>query len=86
MIALGTILFFIGMGIVAIGGLWFLIRAFMESILWGLLCLFTGVGNLIFLIVHWRSAKRPFLFQLMGAALALGGILLAGREIWPFEP
>lgn len=59
--------------VIVIGGIWMLIQAFSESILWGLGCLIVPFVSLAFLIVHWRKAKDPFFLQLMG----LGAIILA---------
>ena len=86
MTTLGTLIAIAGFAAIGIGGLWFLITAFLESILWGLICLFTGVGNLIFLIIHWRSAKRPFLLQVLGVALVVIGGVVAGRQGLAFVP
>ncbi len=73
--------FIIGLGVLIalVGSIWFLFTAFTESLLWGLICLFTGVGNLIFLLLHWDRAKRPF-----GIAL-LGGIISA-LGAWVVHP
>lgn len=60
--------------VIVIGGIWMLIQAFSESVLWGLGCLFLFPVQLAFLIVHWRKAKDPFFLQLMG----LGAIVVAG--------
>ena len=57
-----------------IGGIWVLIEAFKESILWGLGCIFIPLVSLIFVIMHWDKAGKPFLIQLVGIVLfAVGG-------------
>ena len=65
----------IGLVIMLIGGLWILIEAFKESVLWGLGCLFfSPLVSLIFVILHWDKAGKPFLLQIVGLVLfALGG-------------
>ena len=55
-----------------------LVRAFSESIVWGLGCLFLPLVSLFFLIVHWRQAKDPFFLQLLGIGVIFGAALLGG--------
>jgi hypothetical protein len=70
-IALGWIL---AMG----GGLWFLIVAFQDSALEGLLCFLVPFYSLYYLITHFEETKRPFFVQLAGMGLAMLGGCLAG--------
>ena len=75
---LGSILMGVG-GIVAlIGGIWFLIIAFQESVLWGLGCIFVPFVSLIFLIMHWDKAGKPFLIQLAGIVPMVMGTVMMG--------
>lgn len=60
------ILAWIGIALIVIGGIGFLIAAFKESILWGLGCIIFPVIQLVFLVMHWREAKNPFLLQVVG--------------------
>ena len=69
LILLGSIIFIIG-------GFWFLIAAFRESVLWGLACLFIPIVQLFFLIVHWPKAKKPFLLQLLAIVLIIVGLFI----------
>jgi hypothetical protein len=62
---------------ILIGGIWFLIAAFRESIWWGLACLFFPIVQFFFLFAHWQSAKRPFGLQLLGIIFVVAGFLLA---------
>lgn len=62
----------IGILIFVIGGILFLIEAFKESIFWGIACLLITPVVLVFTVMHWDVAKKPFLIQLAG----LGGILI----------
>jgi hypothetical protein len=73
---LATVALLIGWVVCLVGGIWFLIEAFKESILWGLGCLFLGPVSIIFLIVHWQAAKRPFFLQLKGLAVILIAIFV----------
>lgn len=75
---LGTALLFLGIAISAVAGIWFLVVAFRQSILWGLGCLFVPFVSLIFLIVHWSEAKRPFLWSLIALIPIIAGVALSG--------
>lgn len=59
------------------GWLMFLVAAFRESIWWGLACLFIPIVQLIFLIVHWREARKPFFLQLLALVLFIVAILVS---------
>ncbi len=76
MATITLIVTFLGWGVMAIGTLWFLFRVFSKSILWGLLCLFTGVASLVALFKFWPDVKQPFYWQLAGIAIFLLGALL----------
>lgn len=68
---------FLGLGIALLGAIWFLIVAFSESILWGLVCLLVTPASLLFLVMHWNEAKNPFFVQLAGIGLAFLGAMSA---------
>ena len=68
---LGTLVLWAGVILCLVGGLFFLIAAFRESVLWGLAVLFVPFVSLIFLILHWSRAKDSFFLQLWGIALVL---------------
>lgn len=74
--ALLSLVAFAGVVAIVIGGVWMLIRAFSEGIIWGLGCLFLPLVSLFFLIVHWRQAKDPFFLQLLGIGIIFGAALL----------
>jgi hypothetical protein len=58
-------------GLVAVaGGIWLLVVAFKESLVWGLVCLLCPPAPIVFAIMHWEKAKKPFLIELCGAVLA----------------
>lgn len=46
------ILLAVGFIISVVAGIWFLVVAFKQSVLWGLGCLFVPFVSLIFLIIH----------------------------------
>lgn len=63
----------IGALITVISGLIFLATAFNTSVLWGLGCIFVPFVSLLFLVMNWDVAKRPFIVNLIGTVLALAG-------------
>ena len=73
---LGYLLLGIGVFIALVYSIRFIIVAFQTSILWGLGCLLVPPVSLIFLFVHWKEAKLPFLrFFLCIPFFALGYVL-----------
>ncbi|CAA6676736.1 MULTISPECIES: hypothetical protein [unclassified Lentimonas] len=70
---LAPVLLILGGVIVFVGAIWFLIESFRESILWGLGCLIFAPVQLVFLILHWGVAKKPFGLQLLGFAIMFLG-------------
>lgn len=75
---LGSIIALIGTVLMVVGGIWFLVRVFRDSILWGILCLITGVASLIYLILNWQVAKKPAGMWLLGTIIAAVGAFLRG--------
>jgi hypothetical protein len=71
----------VGLGalVSAVGGVMLLIAAFRVSVLWGLAVIFVPLAQLVFVITHWREAKKAFLVQVLGCALipAAFGVALA---------
>ena len=65
------ILSIVGAVLCIIGGLWLIVLAFQESILWGLACLFLPFVSILFVVTHWAEAKGAFLTSLAGAALII---------------
>jgi uncharacterized membrane protein len=75
----GMIIGGIGGLVALIGGIWFLVVAFRQSVWWGLGSIFIPFVSLIFLIIHWADAKKPFFVWLLGAVIAvIVAILLPG--------
>ena len=60
-----------------IGGIWFFIVAFRESVVWGLLCLFLPIVQLIFLIKHFGDAWKPYGLSALGAIIVMIGLDLS---------
>ncbi len=59
----------VGVVIGSIAGIWLLIEAFRVSILWGLGSIFIPLVPIIFVILHWDRARKPFLWSLLGTVL-----------------
>jgi hypothetical protein len=75
---IGEGLLVIGWLVSIVGSIMLLVVAFKESVWWGLGCIFIPFVALIFLIMHWAVAKKPFFIELAGAVLIIIGILLGG--------
>jgi len=78
MATVGLVLTFLGVAVMLAGAIWLLVTAFSESILWGLGCLFVPFVSLIFLILHFDKAGKPFGLWLIGLVTMLGGNFLGG--------
>ncbi|MCA9197254.1 MAG: hypothetical protein KDA87_06935 [Planctomycetales bacterium] len=75
--SIASVLVIFGLMICVAGGIWFLIAAFSESILWGIGCLLFSPVSLVFLVLHWNRAYKPFLVQLAGLAPIVAGVLMS---------
>jgi hypothetical protein len=85
-VAIGYILLAIGVVLGLWGGIWLLVLAFREHILWGLGSLFVPFVGLIFAVMHWAKAGRPFLIALGGGVLQGIGLSLAGIDLNQIAP
>jgi hypothetical protein len=63
------------------GQLWWIIAAFRVSVPWGLLVLFIPLMPLMFLIVHWEDAKKPFLCVMLGLVALVPPIIMNWETI-----
>jgi hypothetical protein len=59
-------LLIIGAALAFIGHLWIAMEAWQKGILWGLGCLFVPLVALIYVVLHWKAVKIPFLLQVAG--------------------
>ena len=81
------LLIFVGVILGIAAGIWLLVLAFRENLLWGLAMLFVPIAGLAFVFRHWDVSKKPFLMNLCAwLFLLLGGALLGGlgdeRGMW----
>jgi hypothetical protein len=74
---MGTVLALIGLVVAFIGGIWLIVAAFQESVVWGLLTLFISPAGLIFAIMHWERGGKPLMLQVGGLVVMILGSLLS---------
>jgi len=72
------LVYFAGLGLALIGGIWMIVRGFQESVLWGIAMILCGIVSLFFLFAHWSRAKDPFFLQLVGIALMAFALVVMG--------
>ena len=77
---MGMALLVLGIILSVVGGLWLLITAFQESVLWGFGCLIVPIVSLIFVFLHWEESRKPLLIALAGNVLAIAGAALKGPD------
>lgn len=77
MFMIGILVLVVGAIIAVISGIWILVLAFQESLLWGLGSLFIPFVSLVFVIMHWDKAGKPFLINLGGGVLVGLGALMS---------
>lgn len=76
------IIILLGWITILVGAILFLVAAFKVSLVWGILCLLLSPASLIFLIIHWKKAWKPWCIQLIGiAVLALGVAMTPGISV-----
>ena len=73
---LGAVICVLGTIVSLVAGIWFLVVAFSESVLWGLGILFLPMANVVFAAMHWEKAKPAFLAHMAGVVIVIFGILL----------
>lgn len=76
--AIGMLLLLIGFAMSLIGGIWLLVVAFQESLLWGVGCILLPFVSLIFAVMFWEDAKKPFLLNIAGIVPMILGMVLSG--------
>ncbi|HAR45258.1 MAG: hypothetical protein A2X56_14915 [Nitrospirae bacterium GWC2_57_13] len=72
---LGLVFMLIGAVIAIVYGIILLVKAFQTSVLWGLGSIFVPFVSLLFVILHWDVAKKPFLMGLISIPFFVIGIL-----------
>lgn len=82
---IASLLIIVGMVLLLVGGIAFLIAAFRESAVWGLLVLFLPLASLVFLVTHWSRAKDSFFLQLYGFGFVFVAALISDGHAWPLS-
>lgn len=62
-----TAILILGIAISVIANLWLVVVAFRTSFLWGVASLLVPM-NIVFVVMHWQEARRPFFTFLIGMA------------------
>lgn len=63
----------LGLLLSLVGGLWLVILAFRQSLLWGLAVFFIPLASLFFIVKYWTEARTPFFVSLVSLVLILVG-------------
>lgn len=80
---MGSLLLILGSILLIGGGIWLLVVAFQESLLWGLGCLLIPFVSLVFVIMNWSESKNPFLVQIAGLVLCVLGVVISAPSAPP---
>lgn len=75
----GLLIMLVGLVVASAGQLWFLLRAFMESVLWGLAILFIPFAGLAFLVKRADVALKPTVVSFGGLAIVAWGLAVASE-------
>lgn len=73
MFILALIVLLLGLTVLFAGLAWFIINAFRESVLWGVMVLIFTPAWIRFAFRHWDQASRPLLVIAAGFLLTYGG-------------
>ena len=76
MLIIGGILLVLGAVMSFVYSIILLVKAFQESIIWGLVYLFVPFGALVFIITNWNKAGKPFLMNVLSIVIAVIGMLM----------
>lgn len=73
-VPVGIFVFFVGFIVQTVFGIILIVKAFRESIGWGLATIFIPFAGLVFVIRNWEDTKKPFLGGVCGGLIMLGGM------------
>ena len=68
----------LGFLLVIVGNIWFLIVAFQDEVIHGVLCLVLGIYRLYYLIINFDEEKMPFFVEVLGWLMIIGGLCAGG--------
>ena len=63
-----------------VAGIWLLVLAFRKRVWWGLAVLFIPMANIVFMIMEWAEARRPFYLSLLAIPLLAGAFFAVPKE------
>ena len=66
-------MFWLGVILSLVGGLWIVVNAFRTSVLWGLGSLLVPFVSLVFALLNFADNKVPLLISVIGMVLCLMG-------------
>ena len=67
----------LGVVLALLGAFGIVFEAFSVSLLWGMISLLLApIGTSVFISLHWRLVRKPFLIHVFGLGLILAGRLL----------
>jgi hypothetical protein len=66
----------VGYALCFLGGLWIVILAWQEGILWGIGCLLFPVLQLVYVALNWKKTKSAFFLLLAGCAAFLASSII----------
>lgn len=78
----GMLILAIGSVGLMVGGIWLVVEAFRESLVWGFLVLFVPFAPLVFIIMNWNRAAPPFAVSIMSGMLCGMGFALTGMSFF----
>lgn len=61
----------LGVIVFAVGAIWLLVVAFKVEVPWGVACILIPCASLVFLMVHWDKAWKPFAVKVAGVLIIL---------------
>lgn len=76
MAMIGLLLMFVGWVVSAVGSIMVLIKAFQNSIVWGLCSLFIPFVIFVFVAQNWEETKKGFLISLLGFGIIVLGAIM----------
>ena len=79
---LSSLVFAVGIILASVGGIWCLVYAFKESILWGILSIIIPFVLLVFALMNLDKCKKPLGIWLAGVVLyVIGGFVIAADVV-----
>ncbi len=78
---LGVALVGLGVLLSVVSNVWLIVAAFRAGIGWGLATLFLPLASLVFVIMRWTEAAKPFIVGLVGTLLIVGGTVASVLDL-----